>query len=891
MHSSNGQAFAAAILPPPPISAPNWNAARIHLAILSGATGVFEPEIFVPLDDDAERHKADRQLIAEFQRAKKADENVSWPQLRGPRYDQMRLSLTDAWHTLIVANQQRAGIFAAVNAFDGKPAPGKQRGVGRTRENLIGVRAVWADDDAPRHDGPRTDWPIRPLIVTETSPGKFQYFWPVAGLTIDQCEAVNRSIAETFGTDMNAVDAARVLRVAGFSHCKRADRPFQVRLAHYEFGRYTREQIIDAFPPIDRPVRQPRALSGQSELTDVDIAVMRSALAAIPSEDDEAAGDRSVWIKIGMALYAWADGEDIGGELFAEWSWNADEAWGRWSTFRARGDVTAGTIFWMAGQYGWSHDGARAEAIFGPPIKPFTSGAPDAIKATDVQLVQAPRRAFHEIEADLIKLAGHAVNPGFDNLMQPLLIEIAAGDYSPVQTELFVSKLRQVSGNTIGKPTIRAALSEIRSKIAEQKQTEYLKRADMTEKRRAETLQKLIRTDTNKIVANIANAELYLDADADWRGAVGYDEFSHQIMIRRPLPWSNDVDRQWSDHDTTRLLAWLQMTCNGMEGLARSTIEHLPLMIARKNTFHPIREYLQSLAWDGAKRLDTFAEAYLGAAPEDEMQRVYLRAVSPKFFIGAVARVMQPGCKLDTAIILESETQGVRKSTLFKTLATRDEWFSDSKMDIGSKDGMQALCGVWIYELSELDALDKKTAETNKSFLSSSTDKFRPPYGRTVETFPRQCVLVGSTNKNDYLRDPTGNRRYWPIECADKIDIAIIKRDIGQLWAEAYARYSHGEQWWLYDHEEQAAKREQDDRMSHDSMTGDVLKAAMGFRIRTKNDYVTVDQIVTEMQFDDRNHDLRFKGRIGNILKRNNFRYARPRLSTSATRERVFYYP
>ncbi len=211
--------------------------------------------------------------------------------------------------------------------------------------------------------------------------------------------------------------------------------------------------------------------------------------------------------------------------------------------------------------------------------------------------------------------------------------------------------------------------------------------------------------------------------------------------------------------------------------------------VAREITVHPVRDHLGALAWDGVPRIETWVCRYLGA--EDT---AFNRSVGALWLISAVARIFRPGVKADHMLVLEGP-QGARKSTALKILAGED-WFTDELPDLGSKDAAMHMQGVWIIEIAELDAIGKAEVSRIKAFLTRTTDRFRPPYGRYTIEVPRQCVFAGTVNPDTYLRDETGNRRFWPVRCGT-IDIDALARDRDQLWAEAVARFRAGAIWWL----------------------------------------------------------------------------------------------
>jgi putative DNA primase/helicase len=298
-------------------------------------------------------------------------------------------------------------------------------------------------------------------------------------------------------------------------------------------------------------------------------------------------------------------------------------------------------------------------------------------------------------------------------------------------------------------------------------------------------------------VKNLTNLMHYLRNLPGLGAAIRYNEFAGRVEWRgKPL----------QDEDAIDIRLILEAA-----GFEPNTSDVIPALIrhAHDNSFDPVREYLDGLKWDKTPRLDGWLQTYMGA-PAHEILSVF----GAKFMIGAVARVYQPGCQMDNALVLEGK-QGIRKTTAVATLFGRDLMIS-SISDFKTKEASIALQGRWVIEIAELSALKKTDINDVKKFITETVDQYRPPFGRGILDRPRRCVMIGTTNENKYLQDQTGNRRFWPVPCT-KADIEGLTRDRDQLWAEAVARYTSNEAWWITD-EAILAKAEvvQADRALHD---------------------------------------------------------------------------
>ncbi|ORT73150.1 VapE domain-containing protein [Pseudomonas mosselii] len=321
----------------------------------------------------------------------------------------------------------------------------------------------------------------------------------------------------------------------------------------------------------------------------------------------------------------------------------------------------------------------------------------------------------------------------------------------------------------------------------------------------------LARTESGALIAHMQNVELILSNDERWAGVIGYSSFSSKIVKLRAAPYGGEPG-EWGDIDDTRVMKWLAQQYN-LRVKATHVVEAVSV-VAHDNAFHPVREYLAKLEWDRTPRLEVWLHKVLGVAQND-----YSAKVGKRWMISAVARVMKAGCKADNVLILEG-AQGAGKSTAMSVLG--GEWFMDTPFTLGDKDAFQAIRGKWIVELGELDSFNKAESTKAKQFFSASIDTYRESYGRRTSDVPRQCVFVGTTNQDEYLKDATGNRRYWPVACT-KVDLETLRRVRDQLWAEAVFCYLAGDIWWVAREEEELFTREQEERFVVDEWEGPIL--------------------------------------------------------------------
>ena len=330
--------------------------------------------------------------------------------------------------------------------------------------------------------------------------------------------------------------------------------------------------------------------------------------------------------------------------------------------------------------------------------------------------------------------------------------------------------------------------------------------------------QRLIYDDDGGLRNVAANAITILANDLNWRGILAWDEFRQEIVFRRAPSWCEDdapaggtQSRDLDDRSTVRLQSWL-MRRYGLN-LGKESVMDAAWSVASVNTFNSAKEELENVEWDGKSRLDHWLCAYLGAR-----NTPFVAFAGRAFLISAVARVYDPGVQADYVLILEGD-QDLGKSSSLRALF--GEHFSETPLDLDSKDRFVGLRGIMCQSFDELASMMKSDQNSVKTFFTCPIDTYRPPYGRNSVRVKRQCVFAGTVNPPEgvgYLKDSTGNRRYWPILCGARGPItpemrAALLADRRQLWAEAVVAYKAGEKWWPHSPELNAlCKAEQSKR-------------------------------------------------------------------------------
>lgn len=312
------------------------------------------------------------------------------------------------------------------------------------------------------------------------------------------------------------------------------------------------------------------------------------------------------------------------------------------------------------------------------------------------------------------------------------------------------------------------------------------------------------------VLNTIGNVVLILNNDERLKGGLAWDDFAKRALVMRDLPWRLKGDKfseGLSDSDDPGYRNYLEAVYKvNVASKVKDAIE----LVIHQHSFHPVRNWLEGFKWDGKKRLDTLMIDYLGV--EDS---VYAREVTRKTLIAAVARVYEPGIKFDHVLLLIGP-QGIGKSRMVSKLGGK--WYSDTFGNLQTNSAMENIQGVWIMEIGELAGLKKHEADVIKLFIAKGEDRFRVAYGKRVDTFPRQCIFIGTSNDYEPLKDQSGGRRFWPLQCTKALYIG--KEEIEQVWAEALVVYKRGEVIYLDKEIEGMAKEVQSEYTEYDERSG-----------------------------------------------------------------------
>lgn len=347
--------------------------------------------------------------------------------------------------------------------------------------------------------------------------------------------------------------------------------------------------------------------------------------------------------------------------------------------------------------------------------------------------------------------------------------------------------------------------------------------------------------------------------DEALQGVLAFNQLTNNLDARRAWPFVNGQAGPVRNSTDLLLGSYLSDTY-GLPSIARAALAEGMEAVAFAEPYHPVREYLDGLQWDGKPRLNKWLMHVIGETPETVSAKLaeYLSLVGRFFVMGLVARVLDPGCKFDYCLVLEGKG-GRYKSTALKTLVGK-AWFSDTRFDVQkNKEAQEQVQGVWLYELGELAHFNKAGVDEIKAFVSSEVDRYRPAYGRHVESFPRQCVLAATTNNRKYLRDKTGNRRFWPVPVNHVMNLAWIARWRDQLFAEALQAVRAGEPHWPdQETEERLFVPMQQERLVVDAVEEELMRvltrspvaSGIGAEVNELTEHVSVAQLVQALNVD-----------------------------------------
>ncbi len=332
---------------------------------------------------------------------------------------------------------------------------------------------------------------------------------------------------------------------------------------------------------------------------------------------------------------------------------------------------------------------------------------------------------------------------------------------------------------------------------------------------------------------------------------IWYDEFLDRIFF------ANSPTRMWSDEDEYRLTVYMQET-TGMTALADHLVAKAVRLVAKQRPKHVVRDWLLSLVWDDVTRLEHAFEDYWNVDLTVWQPAEYVRAASRNLFIGMVARILRPGCQLDTMVVFEG-AQGIQKTSALRVLAS-EPWYAVAHETVTHKDFLQGFRGKWLIEIGELDAFNRAEVTRVKTVISTPTDTYRPSYGRTPMDYPRQCIFAGTTNKDDWGNDETGLRRFWPIRCGP-IDVTLLAAAREQLFAEAVQAFQRSATWWEMPAVSTLAA--QADRQAEHAWTPLVLTGLLG-QVETSIAYV----LISILKFQPHQITVQAQKEVAGILRK-----------------------
>jgi len=396
----------------------------------------------------------------------------------------------------------------------------------------------------------------------------------------------------------------------------------------------------------------------------------------------------------------------------------------------------------------------------------------------------------------------------------------------------------------------------------------------------------LIRGKGDRIEGSLFNLMAILENDPNFTALFWLNQSSNQVLLSRDAPWKGGTRDEFTDTDACELAAWLQDGGRYQMAVSDEVVLKAVIAVARRHGRHPIRDYLNGLKWDGTPRVERMLVDVFGAEGT-----AYNLGASVCFMVSAVSRILwvdpkQPymGSKVDFMLVVEG-AQGKRKSTALQTLFGGN-WYIETHESPSSKDFYVVIQGVWCVEIAEMDSFSKADVTSVKAAITRRKDTFRAPYERTSRNYRRECVLSGTTNENEYLRDATGGRRFLPVRVQDSatINIERLGAERDQLWAEAVQLFRDGFKWWELPGE---AEDQQESRYLGDSWEDRVARWLAGkdtsdnayptrITVGVGIDYVTTDELLEyAVKLDRARHDRQAQMRTANAMKRLGWRQQR----------------
>lgn len=722
-------------------------------------------------------------------------------------------------------NAAGAGVFVTVNETD------LHR---RNAASILAPRALFVD-----FDGPDSPLALQPSAVVQSGGGKHAYWFLRRGEDLGRFTPAQKQLAAFYNSDPRIHDKPRVMRLPGFDWRKDPVNPFRVELLAVDAAlEYSLDQILAAHPvaaPEPAPSR-PRTSSPSADVSrriQRAIAYLEQMPPGVSGQDGSGATFRAA-----VAVVRGFDLEPgIAFDVLSGFNDRCEPPWSEKELLhKIKNADEDGTV-----PRGYLLTDDRPTRTARPRSLVAVAAIPVAAALSSTALPPAPPETIPlTTDQGLVIEATAALHAGRHH---DEILPIAAGIRNEIERDRFLSTLAH--DRAISKQSVRKEVGRLRR---------TLRAVPPPDDWRANLVWKTLTDGSQKLEPCISNAVGMLRWHEQWAGKIRFNELTLQAECAADAP-IDAPEGPWSDRHTIETTVWLQTQAS-----LKVPVPLVPdavLVAAHATPFHPVRQYLDGLAWDGVERLNLWLEDLAGVERSS-----YSEAVGRRWLISAVARIYSPGCQADHILILEGR-QGVGKSRLLRTLA--DPWFGDELDVMGSKDAAMQTRGVWLVEIAELDSLRHSDLSKTKAFVTRSVDRFRPPYGRFVEEHPRGCVFAGSVNDSQYLRDESGNRRFWPVRCAE-IDLQAARASRDQLWAEAVVAYRAGEPWWLNREKETTeAEAEQESRYQEDSWEEQIATALETW---TPGVEVTVAAVLKAIHVDTPKQDRTAQMRTSACLKR-----------------------